>query len=103
MSTECDGDPGTPGPVKAAEVDPNGTTTGVPRAAAKCIGPVSPPIKSAARRVSDSNCPMVQATGFASPSLAFSTAAPNSASASPGPTFTIVLMPSLASAFATSP
>src|SRR5437870_2352568 len=35
------GSPGKPGPVKAGEVLPKGTTTGVPRAAATCIGPLS--------------------------------------------------------------
>src|SRR5688572_5664035 len=33
--------PGIPGPVSSGEVLPNGTTTGVPTAAATCIGPVS--------------------------------------------------------------
>src|ERR1041385_6681751 len=33
--------PGNPGPVNSGEVLPKGTTTGVPRAAATCIGPVS--------------------------------------------------------------
>ena len=32
---------GKPGPVNSGEVLPNGTTTGVPSAAATCIGPVS--------------------------------------------------------------
>src|SRR5271170_3285624 len=33
--------PGRPGPVSSGDVLPNGTTTGVPSAAATCIGPVS--------------------------------------------------------------
>ena len=33
--------PGNPGPVSSGDVLPNGTTTGVPSAAATCIGPVS--------------------------------------------------------------
>src|SRR6266478_5759003 len=33
--------PGRPGPVNSGEVLPNGTTTGVPTAAATCIGPES--------------------------------------------------------------
>ncbi len=33
--------PGKPGPVNSGDVLPNGTTTGVPSAAATCIGPVS--------------------------------------------------------------
>src|SRR4030095_10482694 len=37
----CRESPGNPGPVIRQEVLPNGTTTGVPTAAATCIGPVS--------------------------------------------------------------
>src|ERR1700722_7071018 len=33
--------PGKPGPVNSGDVLPNGTTTGIPNAAATCIGPVS--------------------------------------------------------------
>src|ERR1043166_10205808 len=35
------GPPGIPGPVNVGDVLPNGTTTGVPTAAATCIGPES--------------------------------------------------------------
>src|SRR5258707_7138531 len=41
FSNRCRGSPGKPGPVNSGEVLPNGTTTGVPTAAATCIGPVS--------------------------------------------------------------
>ena len=35
------GSPGNPGPVSSGEVLPKGTTTGTPKAAARCMGPVS--------------------------------------------------------------
>src|SRR5690348_8946513 len=41
FSKRCRGSPGRPGPVSSGDVLPNGTTTGVPSAAAACIGPES--------------------------------------------------------------
>src|ERR1035441_7829916 len=41
FSKRCRGSPGKPGPVSSGDVLPNGTTTGVPSAAATCIGPES--------------------------------------------------------------
>ncbi len=41
VSKACRGSPGSPGPVSSGEVLPKGTTTGVPSAAATCIGPLS--------------------------------------------------------------
>ncbi len=40
------------GPLRSGFVGPKRPTTGTPSAAARCMGPVSPPIKSPARRVS---------------------------------------------------
>src|ERR1051325_7719727 len=41
FNKRCRESPGNPGPVNSGDVLPNGTTTGVPRAAATCIGPES--------------------------------------------------------------
>lgn len=41
FNSRCRASPGKPGPVNSGDVLPNGTTTGVPSAAATCIGPVS--------------------------------------------------------------
>src|ERR1019366_6174291 len=41
LSKRWRGSPGKPGPVNSGDVLPNGTITGVPSAAATCIGPVS--------------------------------------------------------------
>lgn len=41
FNKRCRGLPGIPGPVISGDVLPKGTTTGVPNAAATCIGPVS--------------------------------------------------------------
>ena len=53
------------GPLRAGLVGPKIATTGTPRAAARCMGPVSPPMKSRARRVSAINSVSEPAMPFA--------------------------------------
>ena len=71
------------GPLRAGFVGPKIATTGIFNAAARCIGPVSPPMNRRARRVSAINSETGQEIFRAAPALAASTAA--ASSSSPGP------------------
>ena len=76
-------------------------TTGFSSTAARCSGPVSPPITSDACRISGINCPTEQGNTRAKPSLA---AATRSASGDPpGDAFTTDRTPARPSAAATAP
>ena len=57
------------GPLRSGRVGPNNATTGTRNAAARCMGPVSPPMKRAARRVSAINSPTEHFSGTATPPL----------------------------------
>ena len=89
------------GPLRSGRVGPNSATTGTRNAAARCMGPVSPPMKSAARRVSEISSPTEHFTGVATPPLASRTA--SASASSPGPWLTTTAKPRLASAGATAP
>src|SRR6185437_10002354 len=56
------------GPFRAGSVGPKIATTGTPSAAARCRGPVSPPMKRLAWRVSEMSSPREQVIGCAAPS-----------------------------------
>ena len=68
------------GPFRTGSVGPYSPTTGLSSAAARCSGPVSPAITTAARRTSAIICVTEHATSIAAPSLDSTTRLPSSSS-----------------------
>src|ERR1019366_6793847 len=89
------------GPLRSGRVGPNNATTGTRNAAARCMGPVSPPTKRRARRISAINFPTEHFNGTATPPLELRTA--SASASSPGPWLTSTAMPRSTKARATAP
>ena len=89
------------GPLRWGLVGPNSATTGTLSAAARCIGPVSPPMNRRARRVIAINSAIEHVSRCAVPPLACCTAL--ASGSSPGPWLISTAKPRSCRARATAP